>query len=131
MIFLDAATAGAGRDLLSPWRWHARLLLLFAPGSDDAALKQQQALLAGTAAARQQRDLIVLALPGDQSPGFASADAATALRARFGVAPTSFTAILIGKDGGEKLRSARPLPAADLFATIDRMPMRQQEMQSR
>jgi len=35
--------------------------------------------------------------------------------------------VLIGKDGGEKLRSAQPITAERLFATIDAMPMRQSE----
>jgi Domain of unknown function (DUF4174) len=42
---------------------------------------------------------------------------------------TSFTVILIGKDGGEKYRSARPITSTQLFALIDAMPMRRSEMQ--
>ncbi|MEM7620524.1 MAG: DUF4174 domain-containing protein [Pseudomonadota bacterium] len=36
--------------------------------------------------------------------------------------------MLLGKDGGEKLRKARRVTADELFALIDAMPMRQQEM---
>lgn len=36
--------------------------------------------------------------------------------------------ILIGKDGGAKLRSEKPLSMAKLQETIDAMPMRQDEM---
>jgi hypothetical protein len=39
-----------------------------------------------------------------------------------------FSAVLIGKDGGVKLRQTKPITSALLFATIDAMPMRQQEM---
>jgi hypothetical protein len=37
----------------------------------------------------------------------------------------------VGKDGGEKLSSSKPLAAEKLFATIDAMPMRRDEMQRR
>lgn len=48
---------------------------------------------------------------------------------KYKVAPdTPFTLILVGKDGGEKYRSEKPAPAAELFALIDAMPMRQSEM---
>jgi hypothetical protein len=39
--------------------------------------------------------------------------------------------VRIGKDGGDKLTSASPLDAARLFATIDAMPMRREEMRRR
>ena len=40
------------------------------------------------------------------------------LRKRFQVRP-SFAVILIGKDGGEKMRSHKPIPWEKLEATID------------
>ena len=39
-----------------------------------------------------------------------------------------FTFILIGKDGGEKLRTDSVVSTEQLFATIDAMPMRKSEM---
>jgi hypothetical protein len=42
-----------------------------------------------------------------------------------------FRVRLVGKDGGVKLDSAKPVVAADLFALIDAMPMRRQEVRSR
>jgi hypothetical protein len=51
-----------------------------------------------------------------------------ATRKRFHIAPNAFTVILIGKDGGEKLRSSIPLSVDTLRSTIDAMPMRQDEM---
>jgi hypothetical protein len=43
----------------------------------------------------------------------------------------AFAAVLVGRDGGEKLRSAEPVPAEKLFDLIDAMPMRQREMRAR
>ena len=56
---------------------------------------------------------------------------ASALRARFGVANACFRAVLVGKDGGAKLSQSTPLYAARLFATIDAMTMRRDEMRNR
>jgi hypothetical protein len=40
---------------------------------------------------------------------------------------TSFAVVLIGKDGGVKRVENQPLAPADLFGTVDKMPMRRQE----
>jgi hypothetical protein len=39
--------------------------------------------------------------------------------------------VLIGKDGGEKLRRTTPLSPEELFAIVDAMPMRRAEMRER
>jgi hypothetical protein len=41
---------------------------------------------------------------------------------------SSFTIILVGRDGGEKLRSSEVVSAEKLFGLIDAMPMRKDEM---
>ncbi len=41
---------------------------------------------------------------------------------------SSFTFILVGRDGGEKLRSSEVVSAEKLFGLIDAMPMRKDEM---
>lgn len=41
---------------------------------------------------------------------------------------TPFLAVLIGKDGGVKLRETSPVETDRLFNLIDSMPMRQREM---
>ncbi|WP_041734743.1 DUF4174 domain-containing protein [Dyadobacter fermentans] len=40
----------------------------------------------------------------------------------------AFTFILVGRDGGEKLRSSEVVSAEKLFGLIDAMPMRKDEM---
>jgi hypothetical protein len=44
---------------------------------------------------------------------------------------TDFTLILVGKDGSEKLRTYNLLTAKKLFALIDAMPMRRDEMRNK
>ena len=110
----------AAADPLARFRWHSRVVVALAPGRDDPALAAQRRLFAALGADGRERDLVLVAASGDTPEG---AD----LRRRFG-AGAGFVAILIGKDGGEKLRSPAPLGRDALFPLIDAMPMRRQEM---
>ena len=56
---------------------------------------------------------------------------AEAIRKKFDVPPGLFTVILVGKDGGVKLRQNPEVKLKDIFALIDAMPMRQQEMRQK
>jgi len=47
---------------------------------------------------------------------------------KYKIPKNQFTIILIGLDGGEKLRQTKPLDTTTLFAIIDGMPMRRQEL---
>ena len=50
------------------------------------------------------------------------------LSSEFGISPNSFSAVLIGKDGGEKLRVNDVPDLQTIYAVIDGMPMRGREM---
>lgn len=116
---------------LTQLRDRFRPLLLFAARPDDPALLAQLTLLKNAAPGLKERDVLVLAIPyKDPSPTEASLGAADAQAARrvFHVAPEDFTAILLGKDGGEKFRSAKPVSFETLRHKIDSMPMRRNEM---
>lgn len=107
-----------------------RPLLLFAATPDDPGLRAELTRLHDDAAGLAERDVLVIAIPyNNPSPTdttLTPADAEAARR-RFHIAPNEFTVLLIGKDGGEKLRSSKPIPFSKLRDTIDSMPMRQQE----
>jgi hypothetical protein len=129
----DAAAASP----LADYRWHSRVLLIFAPTDTTTLVEQSKDLLADKPGLAE-RDLVVLAIVGRDPPRLvfgrepASAVSAEALRQRFDVAePVGFTAILVGKDGGEKLRQTHPIRHDELYAVIDAMPMRRSEAQSR
>ena len=110
---------------LAAMRGQERPLLLFAPPGDDRAARQQ-AIATSHTKAFAERDIRLITIAGDTVAG--AGDDASTLRRRYRVARDAFAMILIGKDGGEKLRSADPIPAERLFATIDAMPMRRDEM---
>ena len=119
---------------LAEFRDHARPLLIFAPDAQDPQLRAQLAILEQHAAEAKDRDLVALALPlqGDVPAGtHLETGRADVLRRRFRIGPAEFAVVLIGKDGGEKLRSAVPFSMEKLISTIDAMPMRQDEMQAR
>ncbi len=125
-------------NTLAALRDHARPLLIFA-GANDARAEQQYGDVTNHARQAMERDIRVVMLTpmtilrdGPVSPeAHVSTEEQTRLRRRFHIAPDDFTVILIGKDGGEKLRSSTPIPWNKLAVTIDAMPMRQAEMQSR
>ena len=118
---------------LAALRGHARPLLIFAPTLNDPQLQIQLRELHDNASAIADRDLVVIALPYNRpSPTqvqLTNTDA-DAARRRFHIAPSDFAVILIGKDGGDKLRALKPLSVEKLRDTIDAMPMRQHEMRS-
>ena len=58
-------------------------------------------------------------------------DEFAAARSRLRAEDGAFAAVHVGRDGGEKLRSAEPIPAEKLFDLIDAMPMRRREIRSR
>ncbi len=111
-----------------------RPVLIFAPTAADPSLLKQLHLLAAQVPGldledRQVRIFVVTQHPSPTQPRLA--DSPDLLRRRFHIAPANFTVILLGKDGGEKLRTTQPLPWPHLRDTIDAMPMRQQEVRQK
>ncbi len=108
-----------------------RPLLLFARSPDDPSLLAQLHKLKDSAPGLHERDVLLIAIPfhtpAPTDVSLTPADAAEARR-RFHLAPIDFTVILLGKDGGEKLRSSKPLSFDKLRGAIDSMPMRKEEM---
>lgn len=116
-------------------RWVHRLLYVFAPSEQHPDLLAQRQMTDGSADGIRERELLLITVleRGESRVDGAAMDAASAQRLRVlhDVAPGEFAVILVGKDGTEKRRSDRPVPPEALFEQIDRMPMRQREMQER
>ena len=97
-----------------------RRLVVVVARPDDPRATQQHAALAHAAAALGERDVVVQ----DITP-----EAARRERPELGVhARATFEVLLVGKDGGVKLRREQPVAASDITALIDTMPMRRDEM---
>ncbi|NML66424.1 DUF4174 domain-containing protein [Hymenobacter sp. RP-2-7] len=127
-LLATAATAAAAPPSLAATirasKWKKRVLLVVAPRADEAAYRQQKQLLAATPDGLHERDMLVLDVRGDQLTPADRQYAEQELKLKL----TRFEVVLIGKDGGVKQRSPHPLTPQALFGTIDKMPMRRQEM---
>lgn len=98
-----------------------RQLLLFTQNKDTGLAEKQLAIWKETQTEMQERDLTITVITGNEL-----------VYKKYKVdSQTEFTVILLGKDGGEKLRTQNLLTANKLFALIDAMPMRRQEMQKK
>ncbi len=132
---LMALAAGPAQAApLDKYRWKRRLLLVFAPVKPHPNLVVQRRRLKEAAAGLKDREVTVVEVVQDSvfvDGNLAIELNAKNLRKQFDTTIIEFTVLLIGKDGEEKLRRDEPVQAADLFKTIDAMPMRQQEMRQR
>jgi Domain of unknown function (DUF4174) len=108
---------------LDELRWKERVLLIYAPKGSEKQLGRQEALLHLHDAELTERDVtqIVVRAPAE-NPEIAK---------RFKLSGAGFTVLLIGKDGGEKLRSHETVLPETICRLIDSMPMRQEEMRER
>ena len=86
-----------------------RVLVIAAPTLTDESYRTQAALLLPAWPGLIERDFVI--------------------QTQFGA--KSFSVVLIGKDGGEKLRRTTPLSPDELFAIVDAMPMRRAGMRER
>lgn len=122
---MDALTAEPTlRQWLAERQWKNRIVLLYAPSANSPELRQQRQLLSADRPGLDERDLLIREVTADNL----SATDQAYLARTLDVPGAGFQALLIGKDGGVKLRQSAPFTLKQLFTTIDGMYMRQQEM---
>ncbi len=103
---------------LEDFLWTARPVVVFADSPADPRYVQQLQNIENDVDALRERDVVVLV---DTDPG-------TLSPLREALRPRGFMLVLIGKDGGVKLRKPAPWTVRELSRSIDKMPMRQQEI---
>jgi hypothetical protein len=91
---------------LRDYRWKNRIVHLVAPAADDPQYQAQAVALMAAFEGLLDRDIIV----------------------RCDLNAPTFEFTLIGKDGGKKLTRRDVVSAEELFAIIDAMPMRREEV---
>jgi len=106
---------------LSEFLWLKRPVIVFADTEADPRYIEQLELLNARADELFERDVVVLVDtdPANPSP----------LRQK--LRPRGFMLVLVGKDGGVKLRKPRPWDVRALTRQIDKMPMRVREIRER
>ncbi|MFV2051951.1 DUF4174 domain-containing protein [Aliiroseovarius sp. YM-037] len=116
---LDAKDAS--EVTLSDLQWIARPVVVFADTPADPRFQQQLGLLTDRPEELAERDVVVIV---DTDPS-AMSELRTELR------PRGFMLVLIGKDGNVYLRKPFPWDVRELTRSIDKMPLRQQEIRDR
>lgn len=111
----------AGDSDLSEFLWINRPIIVFADTEADPRYQQQIEMLLDGEAMMLERDVVVLT---DTDPA-ARSQLRTKLR------PRGFQLVLVGKDGGVKLRKPFPWSVRELSRSIDKMPMREREIRER
>ncbi len=103
---------------LGAYEWKNRVLIVFANSDRDPRFQDQLAMINEQIDALRERDVVVAI---DTDPTMKSK-----LRTTF--RPHGFMILLIGKDGHKALRKPFPWDIREISRSIDKMPMRQQEM---
>lgn len=106
---------------LNDFLWQARPVVVFADTPADPAFQQQIDLLAGRPDELVSRDVVVIT---DTDP-----EALSPIRRR--LRPRGFMLALIGKDGEVELRKPFPWDVREITRSIDKMPLRLQEIRER
>ncbi|NIZ14989.1 DUF4174 domain-containing protein [Phaeobacter sp. HF9A] len=119
---LPAVVINDGYDIdLDAYRWTHRPVVVFADSPADPRYHEQIRELMQDPEALARRDVIVFV---DTDPS-----ARSALRKK--LRPRGFMLVLIGKDGGVKLRKPLPWSVREISRSIDKTPTRLQEVEER
>ncbi|MGD8687139.1 MAG: DUF4174 domain-containing protein [Syntrophobacterales bacterium] len=131
------AAQGNGQDKirLKDYQWKNRLILAFSPSTKDKGYRAFAKDIALQAEEVIDRDLLVFHIleTGEIRLGETSLPTGSGnyIRESFSIRPGRFTVLLIGKDGGVKLRREGGVELGEIFSLIDSMPMRQREMREK
>jgi hypothetical protein len=106
---------------LNEFLWLKRPIVVFADSPADPRFVQQIQFLTDGLDELAERDVVVLT---DTDPA-----AMSALRTK--LRPRGFMLVLIGKDGEVRLRKPLPWDVREISRSIDKMPIRQQEIRDR
>jgi hypothetical protein len=127
---LGSATAAAAE--LSDYLWERRPLLVFAPTDSDPRLVETLSRIEASRCDFVSRDMVLglVVTEGNSTlDGQAvNVDESQRLVNQFAIGENDFSVLLIGKDGGEKLRVNEIPDLQAIYAVVDGMPMRSREM---
>ena len=130
-----AQANGQDKIRLKDYQWKHRLILAFSPSAQHPGHKALEKEIAVQAEEVMDRDLLVFQIleSGETKLGNSSLPESSGyyLREKFSIKSGIFTVLLIGKDGGVKLRREGGVELDEILSLIDTMPMRQREMREK
>ena len=103
---------------LEDFHWFARPLVVFADSENDPRFIQQMEYIEARADDLATRDVVVII----------DTDPAARTTIREALRPRGFDIVLLGKDGFKYLRKPLPWDVREISRSIDKMPLRQQEL---
>lgn len=106
---------------IGEYLWLKRPVVVFADSPADPRYEQQMQLITDRLDDLRERDVVVLT----------DTDTSTLSPLREKLRPRGFMLVLIGKDGTVYLRKPFPWSVRELSRSIDKMPLRQQEIRDR
>ena len=128
-------SAAAAATELGEYLWQRRPLLLFAPTQSDPRLVETVRRIEASRCDFTDRDMVLGLIVTEGSSTLdgqvLDTNQARKLLSTFRIGVNTFSAVLIGKDGGEKLRVNDVPDLAAIYAVIDGMPMRGSEMNAK
>jgi hypothetical protein len=128
------ASGTAGAAELGDYLWTSRPLLLFAPSDRDPRLVDTVQRIQASRCDVVDRDMVIGVVVNEGVSSLdgqaVGADQARRLMKQYAVDENAFTVVLVGKDGGEKMRVNDVPDLRTIYAVIDGMPMRSREANS-
>jgi Domain of unknown function (DUF4174) len=117
---------------IGDYQWERRPLLLFAPTDSDPRLAETLSRIEATRCDFVDRDMVIGVVVTEGKSTLdgqvIDADESQRLARQYAIGENTFSALLIGKDGGEKLRVNEVPDLQAIYAVVDGMPMRSREM---
>ena len=117
---------------LSSHQWNDRLIIILVKDQSNQMLKNQFSELKKSVDGLEDRRIIVYqSQPEKYQKGLGNGnkwEASGEIYKRLKESDSEFEIVLIGLDGGIKLRKRELLKCEELFRVIDQMPMRRSEM---
>lgn len=111
----------AGDSTLEDFHWHKRPVVVFADSPEDPLYSEQMETLEEGLDMLADRDVVILT----------DTDPAARSPIRMKLRPRGFMLVLIGKDGTILLRKPLPWTVRELTRSIDKLPVRQREVEDR
>jgi Domain of unknown function (DUF4174) len=120
LLGVIAMTDGSEASPLDEFHWKSRVLVVVAPAG-DAAAEAQRRIYESSAKGMSERSIVLIEALDD-------GERSRQIRSHLSADGRRLQVFLVGKDGQTAISSDKPLSADYLFARVDAMPMRRDEM---